>query len=933
MRSLLITFLLLVLLQDVIYSQTCPTYGGRNNGQNTNGCYANDNPPSGYTNKTGHFDFSPGSTLIPQKIYLNNVLIQNETGRVSGDLFFGAIDGTSGDLCFYGAPNATAPPAGRWRFEFLNSSNNSVICTYNFSEAGALVTLNPGEIGINQTICTGQSPNELTSITNATNFSSYQWQKSTTSASSGFENITGATSSTYSPGQLTQTTYFQRNALDASNFTYASNVITVTVVSSTSWTGTSGTTFNTSSNWNPIVSSLVGCSVAIPSSSTGTPQLGASITLSSLTVEAGKSINLSNNNLTLTGDFSNNGSIIGDGNLIFGGASAQSITGNGTVKNINFNNSVGTSITSGDNKLNILGVLSVTSGTITTNDNLVFKATSTEEGIVGTISTCPTDPFIGNVTVERYIPATARSLRFITPGVNSTSFTINQNWQEGVNEQNRFNYGSGAINPKNPKPGYGTHITGSTTGLDGLDATITGNPSMYAFENRTTGYGWQTITNTDTTKFRRPGQAFAIMIRGDRSIDLTSNTPPHTSTILRTKGRLTNCNYSFSSDVNSLVPLSPTADAYSFIGNPYWSIVNWSRVSRTNIDNRIYYFDPAITGTNSVGGYVTLSMVNEANEGEDLKQFSGNGGRISRYLQPGQGFFVRNGPSNSLPIISFEEADKENSTARKFDLFSKNPSGNISEGGTFDQVRVRSSNKYEKIFVSLYLKQNVNKAPADGFLITYNQNFSDGFSLEDAPKLSNQDENMFVDFAGRKLAIVGLKPSVEIKSDTIPVSFTNLYDQDYIVHFDFTNNVDPQREIFLINKSSGSRQKINDGQVFDFAFRPQPGIRTNSDYLIVVNSKKIENKGRVRKPVTVITNPITNGLLQFSVPKENISNEAQRNIQVNIFDLSGKLLFTKTIEKSMNIYESVNVDNLRAGTYLLKIMHDDQVHTKKIFKQ
>ena len=674
-----------------------------------------------------------------------------------------------------------------------------------------------------------------------------------------------------------------------------------------------------------------------------TPNITSSTTnttFKKLTVESTGKILIDNNaTLKVTGDLILNNStdgVTGNGTLELNGTAIQNISGNGLVKNIKFNNPSGFTISSEDgNKLNVLGVLSVTAGSITTNDNLVFKATSTEEGIVGTISTCPTDPFNGNVIVERYIPATARSLRFITPGVYSSTVTIKQNWQEGVNELNKNNYGPNATN-LNPKPGYGTHITGSTVGDFGLDATITGNPSMYAFENRTIGYGWQTITNTDTTRFRRPGQAFAIMIRGDRSVDLTSNTPPHTSTILRTKGRLTNCSYTFTSDVNSLVPLNPDANAYSFIGNPFWSIVNWSRVTTTNVDNKIYYFDAAISGSNSVGGYVTFSIDpnDPTNESKDSKQFSGTGvGRVSRYLQPGQGFFVKKNGSAGAPIITFEESDKENSSSNKLNVFSKNPSVNIAEAGDFDNIRVRTSNKYEKIYVSLYLKQNINKAPADGFLISYNSNYTDTYGYEDADKLSNQDENMFVNFAGRRLAILGLKSTTDVKSDTIPVSFTNLYDQDYIMHFDFTNNVDPQREIFLFNKATGSRQKINDSQVFDLAFRPQPGIRSNSDYVIVVNSKKIENKGRVRKPVTVITNPITNGVLQFSVPSENMENGAKENIQVNIFDLSGRLLLTKTLQKSMNIYESVNVDNLRAGSYLLKIMHGDEVHTKKIIKR
>ena len=82
----------------------------------------------------------------------------------------------------------------------------------------------------------------------------------------------------------------------------------------------------------------------------------------------------------------------------------------------------------------------------------------------------------GTVEVERFIPAgdnlnniptnLGRAFRLLTSTVTTTS-SIKDNWQEGVN-----NVDLNPANNQNPNPGYGIHITGSTTGANGFDATL-----------------------------------------------------------------------------------------------------------------------------------------------------------------------------------------------------------------------------------------------------------------------------------------------------------------------------------------------------------------------------------------------------------------------------------------------------------------------------
>ena len=92
---------------------------------------------------------------------------------------------------------------------------------------------NGGVIAGNQTVLNNTDVTAFTSVAEATGIGgvTYQWQESITSATTGFTDISGATSATYDKGIITQTTYYKRIATSITNGCIAeSNVITVTVI-------------------------------------------------------------------------------------------------------------------------------------------------------------------------------------------------------------------------------------------------------------------------------------------------------------------------------------------------------------------------------------------------------------------------------------------------------------------------------------------------------------------------------------------------------------------------------------------------------------------------------------------------------------------------------------------------------------------------------
>ncbi|MBK7870668.1 MAG: hypothetical protein IPJ74_08285 [Saprospiraceae bacterium] len=89
--------------------------------------------------------------------------------------------------------------------------SNCVTVTVNDVTAGA--------IGNDQTICSGATPQAFTSETDGSGSGdiSYRWEMSTTDCNSGFSEIPDSDSETYSPGAVTQTTYFRRVTISTLN--------------------------------------------------------------------------------------------------------------------------------------------------------------------------------------------------------------------------------------------------------------------------------------------------------------------------------------------------------------------------------------------------------------------------------------------------------------------------------------------------------------------------------------------------------------------------------------------------------------------------------------------------------------------------------------------------------------------------------------------
>ncbi|MFT3678838.1 MAG: T9SS type A sorting domain-containing protein [Ferruginibacter sp.] len=349
----------------------------------------------------------------------------------------------------------------------------------------------------------------------------------------------------------------------------------------------------------------------------------------------------------------------------------------------------------------VRNILSVTGGTLFTDSNLTLKSDQYLTARVAAIT--GTGNIIGKTKVERYITA-KRAWRILTAPLTSSN-TIFDTWQNGgIYEEGKNIFITGA----SPSPG------------NGLDSSLQNNSSMKTWNSSTQQF--VTITNTYTpisagTYGSADNTAYFTFVRGDRT-KANLNTNSCNVTTLVATGKLQIGDQTFNT--------SGALGAYSMIGNPYASPVDFSKLTRFNTINRFYVWDPTL---NTLGGYVMLDDL--GNSGTYTKSVSASA--QTKEIQSGQGILVQT-QSAGAASITFKEADKE--TYNNQAVF---------------RPAITTTSQMLRVSFNIINSDN-SILPADGTFAEYNQAFSNGLDMDDAVKFSNMNEGIALARNNRSLA-------------------------------------------------------------------------------------------------------------------------------------------------------------------------------------
>ncbi|MES2379948.1 MAG: T9SS type A sorting domain-containing protein [Bacteroidota bacterium] len=195
------------------------------------------------------------------------------------------------------------------------------------------------------TICSGSTPTGLTGAlpTGATGTYTYTWLSSTTSATAGFSVIASSNTQNYSPGSLTQTTWYRRYVVSGAA-SDTSTAVTITVNTPGIWGGTVSAAWNNTANWTCPQIPTSTTNVTISSGATNMPTITDVQQCNNLTINSGATLTLigATAQLNLYGAFTNNGTFTNSstGKTVFSGSTQQTVPA-GNYTKLQINNATG----------------------------------------------------------------------------------------------------------------------------------------------------------------------------------------------------------------------------------------------------------------------------------------------------------------------------------------------------------------------------------------------------------------------------------------------------------------------------------------------------------------------------------------------------------------------------------------------------------------
>lgn len=644
---------------------------------------------------------------------------------------------------------------------------------------------------------------------------------------------------------------------------YVKSGSTVALNSTSSWSGYPDGTGGSPANFNSDKFFILDNSSNSPSFSTG----GNWSIAGALQIPSGKTLSINNNTtLSISGDIFNSGSINSGGfNAVLKmvGSGAQYLAGSNNIAKLTIENSNGLEI---GGTMDITNSLTLTSGVLTTGGYVTLKSNSSGTAIVNQVTGGSVS---GSVVVERYIPA-RRAYRLLSSPVTTTT-SINANWQEGGTNTT----------------GFGTHITGSSAGSNGFDQSQTGNNSFYTHNN--SAGTWSAVVNTNSTTLTA-GNPYRLMVRGDRTVDLSTNTPTPTNTTLRATGILSTGSLSVSG-------LSQSANGFSFVGNPYQAPVDMNTIltASTNLNTNYYYiWDPKVS---TRGAYVTVDVANNTN--------NVSGSSADKYLQPWQACFVKT-VSNGSAAMSFTEASKGTSLISVFKLLPPLSTWNIQLYQT-DSL-------------------NVDAMPSDGLSIRFDSKFLNNIDQLDALKPINQDENLAVKNANQLLSIESRNTPGFL--DTVPLYFYQIRDKKYVFKFDITANVG--RKAYLLDKYLNLEYPIEQSGITSYSFEVDQLNNNSKDanrFAILFKEEVLSVSSILSnsKNLSITPNPVTNN-------KFKITNNRgfELGSVLEIIDMNGKIIYKTSISVNGNEYMVDFQDKLTSGVYCVKLYSGNAIETKTV---
>ena len=623
--------------------------------------------------------------------------------------------------------------------------------------ATAIITINPlphtGTLSAASTICGG------TSITVTGALPGGVWSVSNTHVS-----VTGGVVTGLSQGS-DSVIYTVTNSCGVDIAYVVVNVL------QNQWTGAASSDWNTTGNWSCGYIPGATDDITIPITTTA-PVIDAADVASvrSLTLMTGATVTLgAGAQIDVKGNLVYNGSM-GEGKVVLSGSILQTISGTSRINEMELNNASGAVIAPGS-LVTIGKTLSVTSGTLTTNDSLVLASDISGSARIAELPSTGA-AIAGKVQARQYIQGNYRRYRFWAHPF-STALSLGQ------------------LQPY-------MDITGAGGAANGFTPTFTNAPSAFRLDpytsNSTLGYdpGWKAITKINGTEADsnkvQPHQGLRLFMRGakgqglggfaytplENTVSMAGPVNQGDQTVVLHRGH---------------GPI-PTQQDYNMVGNPYPSPVD--------VGTALYNAKQA---GNVVGAAFYVYNASLGVAGQFQAVLIGDTAPVPYSIQSNACFQVRAGYDSAE--IHFAE--------------------NMKTPAPTTYLLKPAAKQY--VSLNVY---DANYHPWDMLTLMFNDAATDAEDIkQDAVKPSGADFNFYSLSGDNKKLVIDSRPFAADK--VIPLGISSAYQQDFIIRAD--NFVIPENTtLYLRDNLLNKNVEVKTGTEYKFTIGKEKNTQGNNRF-------------------------------------------------------------------------------------------------------
>ncbi len=673
-----------------------------------------------------------------------------------------------------------------------------------------------------------------------------------------------------------------------SGLSAGSNVVTYTVtaggntnfvtynitVNSMSWSGGTSTDWNNATNWSCGFVPGATNDVTISSGTTFAPSISATAdgTTKDLTIASGVTLTIASTyKLNVKGNLTNNGTVAGAGTLTMNGTSAQNVIGNGQIANFDVDNTSGVTVSSGGSvKLTVTNLLSITSGTLATGNNVVLYSDVNGSARVGQLTGTP---ITGNVTVNQYMASGRRAYRF---------------WAHPFTSYIALNQLTDNID-----------ISGSGGSTNGFTTTATNAPSAYWYNplvgnsSLLSDPGWTSFTDanaTATANRLNQYQGIRVYYRGAKGEGLGFGSYTPSATVIDQAGVL--------NQGNQDIPMqrgSSSNQDYNMIGNPYASPVDigtviYNEAQLGHINGAYFYiWNPFIGTAGGFRGYAYSTC-----------SCSTGGTVVPYYLQANDAFQVRTtGTGYSL---HFTEANKGANITSAYSLMKTSPD--------VTALRIYDGNYhfYDELNVRFDAKATENEdAQFDG------------------GKPEGASFNFYSLSADNHKLLADVRPYRA--GSNIQLGIGTSYAQDFILRAE--NVAGPtEGKIYLHDKLLQQYVLLQAGTEYHFTVNADAKTQGENRFELSLDPSGVADLATTKGlNVTMVPNPATTEV------KIAFNQEKAEKVTVNVSGLSGAQVYETTTAALQNGNITVPLGKFASGVYLVTISSGDEKITRRLIKE